>query len=86
MIESEDNPRFEALQDGKVVGELVYDIPFEDRLIIKHTAVSNSVAGQGVGKDLILAVVALAKERNLEVVPVCSFAVKMKQEHPELYD
>ena len=78
--------RFEVVENGEVLGELVYDIPFPDRLIIKHTAVSISAKGKGYGKDLIKAAVELANQKSLEVVPVCAFAVKMKMEHPELYE
>ncbi|MEQ8359984.1 MAG: GNAT family N-acetyltransferase [Cytophagales bacterium] len=77
--------RFEISDDGEVLGELSYDIPFDDRLVIKHTSVSPEYSGRGFGKKLIKEVVNYAKEKNLEVVPVCSYAAKMKLEHPELY-
>ncbi len=77
--------RFEISENGNVVGELVYDVPFDDRLVIKHTSISPEFGGKGLGKELIKEVVAFAKERNLEIVPVCSYAVKMKCDHPELY-
>ena len=78
--------RFEISEKGKVFGELAYDTPFEDRLVIKHTSVSPDAAGKGFGKELIKAVVAYARERNLEIVPVCSYAAKMKNDHPELFE
>ena len=78
--------RFEIEENGEVMGELVYDIPFPDRLIIKHTAVSHKAKGKGFGKELIRAAVELANEKSLEVVPVCAFAVRIKQEHPELFE
>ncbi|QNL22303.1 N-acetyltransferase [Hyphobacterium sp. CCMP332] len=78
--------RFEISDDGEVLGELSYDIPFDDRLVIKHTSVSPEYSGRGLGKKLIKEVVNYAKEKNLAVVPVCSYAAKMKTEHPELYE
>lgn len=78
--------RFEVAEDGERVGELAYDVPFNNRLVIKHTTVSPEHSGKGIGKELLKEVVAYAKERNLEVVPVCSYAAKMKRDHPELFD
>lgn len=78
--------RFEISDNGKVIGEMVYDVPFDDRLIIKHTSVSTEYTGQGVGKLLIQETVKYAKEKGLELVVVCSYAVRMKDKHPELFD
>ncbi len=78
--------RFEISDNGEVLGELSYDVPFDDRLVIKHTAVSAEYSGRGFGKKLIKEVVSYAKEKNLEIVPVCSYAAKMKMEHPELFE
>ena len=78
--------RFEISDKGKVIGELAYDVPFDDRLVIKHTSVSTDYAGQGVGKLLIQETVRYAKEKELEIVVVCSYAVKMKNKHPELFE
>ena len=61
-------------------------LPFDDRLVIKHTSVSTDYAGQGVGKLLIQETVRYAKEKELKIVVVCSYAVKMKNKHPELFE
>lgn len=77
--------RFEIWEDGKAVGELAYDTSYQDRLIIKHTSVLPSVEGKGYGKALIKEAVKLASESGLEIVTVCSYAAKMKKDHPELF-
>lgn len=44
-------------------------------IIIDHTFVDPSLRGQGVAALLIEKVVEMAREENLKIVPVCSYAV-----------
>lgn len=44
-------------------------------IIIDHTLVDPSLRGQGVANKLLAAVVKMAREENLKIVPVCSYAV-----------
>jgi predicted GNAT family acetyltransferase len=45
-----------------------------DTIIIDHTYVSNTIRGRGIGKELVEEVATYAKEENLKVLPLCSFA------------
>lgn len=44
-------------------------------IIIDHTLVDPSLRGQGVAAKLLDKVVEMAREEDLKVVPVCSYAV-----------
>jgi predicted GNAT family acetyltransferase len=44
-------------------------------IVIDHTIVDPSLRGQGIAADLIRKVVEMAREENLKIVPVCSYAV-----------
>lgn len=44
-------------------------------IVIDHTIVDPSLRGKGVAGELIKKVVEMAREENLKIVPVCSYAV-----------
>jgi uncharacterized protein len=48
-----------------------------------HTRVPEALRGQGIGTRLIEAGLALARERHLEVVPVCPFFRAYLRAHPD---
>lgn len=44
-------------------------------IVIDHTIVDPSLRGQGIAGKLLAKVVEMAREENLKIVPVCSYAV-----------
>jgi len=60
-------------QDGKRLGEMVYRMS-HNVMIIEHTEVSESLKGKGAGKQLVATAVTYARQNNLKVKPLCSFA------------
>ncbi|AIO18552.1 Acetyltransferase (GNAT) family protein [Candidatus Izimaplasma bacterium HR1] len=44
-------------------------------IVIDHTIVDPSLRGQGIAGLLIKKVVEMARQENLKIVPVCSYAV-----------
>ncbi len=44
-------------------------------IVIDHTIVDPRLRGQGIAGELIKKVVEMAREENLKIVPVCSYAV-----------
>jgi predicted GNAT family acetyltransferase len=81
-----DNPekqRFEArLNDGSVaVAE--YNL-LTDKIVFTHTEVPPAHEGQGIGSALIRFALQSARERGLQVVPICAFfAAYIKRHHEE---
>jgi predicted GNAT family acetyltransferase len=61
-------------KDGAIEAELVYSIPSEGKMIIEHTEVDDSLAGKGVGKELVETAVDYARTHNIKIVPLCPFA------------
>ncbi|MBS1782688.1 MAG: N-acetyltransferase [Bacteroidetes bacterium] len=55
------------------LAQLVFDSK-KGTLIILHTDVDPSLAGQGVGKKLVLAIVQHARQNGLKIKAECSFA------------
>lgn len=81
-----DKGMFYVGQDGAILAELVYSKPAGDRMIIEHTEVDDSLAGKGVGLQLVTTAVEYARTHKLTIVPLCSFAKKIFDRKPELRD
>jgi predicted GNAT family acetyltransferase len=83
-----DNPerhRFEIdLGDGSVaIAE--YTLP-AGKIMFTHTEVPPKHEGQGTGTALIRGALAAARERGLEVIPICPFFAAYMQRHAEVQD
>lgn len=64
---------FNAVENGKQIGEMTYSWVGEDRIAIDHTGVSPAYEGQGVGKKMVMEAVEFAREKNIKIVPICPF-------------
>jgi uncharacterized protein len=60
--------------DGKRLARMTYSRVNEGRVIIDHTEVDASLAGQGVGRSLLDAAVAWARATGTRLIPMCPFA------------
>ena len=83
-----DNPerhRFEAdLGDGSIaIAE--YTLP-KGKIMFTHTEVPPAHEGQGIGSALIRFALAAARERGLEVIPICPFFAAYIKRHAEVQD
>ena len=56
------------------VGEMTYQRPNPERMIIDHTRVFEGYKGRGIARQMVLAAVALARANNRKITPVCSYA------------
>ncbi|MDY3051922.1 MAG: GNAT family N-acetyltransferase [Ndongobacter sp.] len=63
-------------ENGETVGVINWEYNEEGDMVITHTIVSDKLRGMGAGMKLLNKAVEYAKENNLKIVPVCSFAVK----------
>ena len=80
-----DNPqkhRFEAdLGDGSLaIAE--YNL-LHDKIVITHTEVPPAHEGQGIGSALTRFALQSARERGLQVIPICPFAAAYITKHAE---
>lgn len=48
-----------------------------NKIIIDHTAVYPELRERGMGKELVMAGVKLAREKGLKIVPLCPYAKKV---------
>lgn len=72
--------------DHKVIAELSYIPKDENTIIIDHVFVSNTLRGKGIGNQLVDKAVQYAREKNVKVIPSCSFAHKIMCENDAYKD
>ena len=56
------------------VGEMTYQRPTPQRMIIDHTRVFEGFEGRGIARQMVLAAVDFARANNRQIIPVCSYA------------
>jgi predicted GNAT family acetyltransferase len=70
--------------DGERVGFLEYTRPDVGVMHIEYVEVDAPLRGTGLGKQLVEKAVAFAKEAQLRVVPMCSYARAVIRRNPAL--
>lgn len=86
-IEVRDNPdegRFQIYVDGERAGLADYTI-VGDRISLTHTETSPEFGGQGLAKQLIAFALDQARERRLQVLPICPYALRVITENQDAY-
>ena len=65
---------FYVEKDKQRIAEMTYSRTNATMIIIDHTDVDESLRGEGVGRQLLNALVAWARETGTKVLPLCPFA------------
>ena len=73
-------------QDGIRVARMTYSRTNAALVIIDHTEVDPLLAGQGVGRKLLDAAVAWARETHTKVMATCPFASAQFARDPSIRD
>ncbi|SEL66293.1 GNAT family N-acetyltransferase [Parapedobacter koreensis] len=88
-IQRDDNGKkgqFSAIIDGEEAGVMTYTWAGNDKFIIDHTEVNPDFSGKGVGKQLVMAGVAFARDNNLHIMPLCTYAKSVFDRVPAIRD
>ncbi len=78
--------RFVAEENNAEAGFMTYSQAGADKIIIDHTEVNPAFNGKGVGKQLVMAAVHYAREKQLKIMPLCPFAKSVFDKTPEIRD
>ena len=70
--------------DGERLGFLEYTRPEVGVMRIEYVEVSPELRGTGLGQQLVEKAVAFAKDAELRVVPICSYARAVIQRNPAM--
>ena len=82
--ETENKGAFYIEQEGEKLAEMTYSKAGTNRIIIDHTEVSDKLKGQGAGKAMVMKAVDYAREKNLQVLPLCPFAKAVFDKNKEI--
>ncbi len=77
FIHEEANNRggFHYDRDGQRLASMTYSRTTPTLVIIDHTEVSDVLKGQGMGRQLLEALVAWARETNTKLMATCPYAL-----------
>ncbi len=84
--ESGDKGSFYIEENGQRSGLMTYRKTSAGKITIDHTEVDDAAQGKGFGKEMVAAAVEYARDNDLKIVPVCTFAKKIIDETPEYQD
>lgn len=73
-------------EDGEWVAELTYLRTGGNTMVIDHTEVDPKFLARHIGKDLVAAAVAFARENGLKIKPLCPYARGVIDATPEFQD
>lgn len=66
------------------LGKIVVNADDPSRLVIEHTEVDLSLRGQGRARDLVMLVVAEARDAGTLILPRCPYALAVLERDPSL--
>ncbi len=75
-----------AQEKDKQVGTMTYSIAGEALIIIDHTDVDPQFNGKGVGKQMLMKIVEMAREKNIKIIPLCPFANSLFKKVEDIND
>lgn len=82
---NEEESQFETTVDGHVA-LAAYDLEDPNRIVFTHTEVPESLSGRGIAGAIVKYGLDYAREKNLTVVPQCSYVAAFVKRHSEYAD
>ena len=70
--------------NGNSIGEMEVAVSSTD-VVVYHTEVKPEHEGKGYAKKMFDAMIALARERKLQIVPLCPYVRKQLERKPDDY-
>ncbi|AMW80265.1 acetyltransferase [Acinetobacter sp. TGL-Y2] len=77
---------FAVNEQAQRIAEISYVWRGEHQVIANHTWVDDALRGQGVARQLLDVLVAFAREKNLKIIPTCSYVEVMFRRDKTLAD
>lgn len=80
-----DTKQSNAIFNNEIIGECEFEIN-DSIWYITHTCVRKEFGGRGIAKLLVKSIIEEARNRNIKIVPICSYAQKMMLNNEEYSD
>lgn len=71
---------------GKSIAEIGYIWRDKHLIVAHHTWVDHSLRGRGIARQLLEVLVEFAREKQLKIIPTCSYVEQMFRRDPRLAD
>lgn len=71
------------MEVGDDLAVIEYDLPKQRVIVLTHTFVPEHLEGQGIGSELVEAVLDDIREQGWNVVPQCGFVAQYIRRHPQ---
>ncbi len=78
--------RFYIVENNSTEAEMTYTWAGNDRIIIDHTEVNDSLRGKGAGKQMVLKAVEFARKNKISIIPLCPFAKSVFERLTDIRD
>lgn len=85
-ILADDGLGFNAIYNGRKIGEVTFVRVGMDKMILDHTAVDAPYRDAQIGLGLVRATVELARRQKRKIIALCPYAAAMFNRHPEFDD
>lgn len=72
--------------DSKIEAEMTFELTSNNKMKINHTEVNDAHGGKGFGKLMLQNAVEYAREKNLKIIPLCSFVKSVIDKTPKYKD
>ena len=83
--DAETRGRYFTVVDG-MEAELTFSKMGETAVIADHTSVPKALAGRGIGKALVEALIEDARGKGFKIMPLCPFVRRQYALHPQWKD
>lgn len=74
IVEEDNKGKAYVGTSAQPLAAMTYSKAGNDLIIIDHTEVDQSLRGQGVGRKLLDALVAMARDKHIKIMPLCPYA------------
>lgn len=86
LDDSQQGEFFAVNEDAQRIAEISYVWRGEHQIIANHTWVDDSLRGQGIARQLLDVLVEFARDKQLKIVPTCSYVDVMFRRDKSLAD
>lgn len=77
---------FKAIDNGNDAGRMTYTWAGADKIIIDHTEVNPEYRGENIGENLVMEAVKFAREKQIKIMPLCTFAKSVFDKNQDIKD
>lgn len=83
-LDKEGHGLFYIDENNEQIAKMIIGI-YDRELTVYHTEVLPKAEGKGLAKEMLNAMVAYARENNLQVIALCPYVFAQFKQHPDEY-